>query len=216
MAATQLSLYNGALRLCSERKLASLTENREPRRLLDAAWGDGSTTGAVKYCLELGQWDFAMRGVMIDYSADVTPDFGYQYAFEQPSDLVRVAGVCSDECFRVPLLEYTDERRYWYADIEILYVRYVSNDGEYGADPSLWTEAFVKLVEAYLAKEIIGNLTQSKTAREDVEKYFDKLKKDAKSLDAMNTPTIRLPEGEWTASRRGNRAQGSRWNGSWS
>lgn len=209
MAATQLSLYNGALRLCSERKLASLTENREPRRLLDAAWGDGATTGAVKACLEMGQWDHAMRGVMIDASPSVEPTFGYRYAFDQPSDMVRVAAVCSDEYFRVPLLEYTDERRYWYADLETIYVRYVSNAAEYGADLSLWPEAFVKLVEAYLAKDVIGNLTQGKSAREEVERYFDKLKKQAKSLDAMNAPTVRLPEGGWVSVRTRNR-MGSR------
>ena len=35
MANDQLSLYNNALTVLGERKIASLTENREPRRVLD-------------------------------------------------------------------------------------------------------------------------------------------------------------------------------------
>jgi hypothetical protein len=203
--ATKLSLYNGALRLCKERKLASLSENREPRRLLDDAYGDGSTTGAVKACLEMGQWTFATRTVMLDYSPSVEPDFGYRRAFDQPDDLVRVTAVCEDEHFNAPLLRYADERRYWYADLDTIYVRYVSNDDEYGADLSLWPETFVKLVEAYLAQEIVGNLTGADSRR--AEKAFKDAKLEARSLDAMNKPTVFMPAGSWSSARRGGRSR---------
>ena len=43
MATSKLTLFNDALRLCRERKLVALTDNREARHLLDAAWADGST-----------------------------------------------------------------------------------------------------------------------------------------------------------------------------
>lgn len=212
--ADKLSVYNGALRLCKERRLAALTDNREPRRLLDDAWGDGATEGAVKHCLQLGQWTFAMRTGRVDHTPSVTTDFGYTYAFSQPEDMIRVSAVCSDEYFKEPLLEYADERHYWYSDLQTIYVRWVSNHENYGADLSLWPESFTKLVQAYLAKEIVGNLTQGENRILKVEKAFKDALKSAKSLDAMNKPTKMLPEGSWARSRRGN-STASRLPGGW-
>lgn len=203
MAATKLDLYNSALRILKERKLASLSENREPRRLLDDAWGDGSTNGVVRYCLEMGQWTFATRTIQLDYSPSVTPSFGYDYAFDQPTDLVRTAGVFTDEDCMVPLLRYSDERRYWYAYDPTIYVKYISNHSSYGADLSLWPENFSQLVEARLALEIAGNLTQGTNNVLLAEKNWTKAKREARSFDAMNKPTAFFPEGGWSASRRG-------------
>lgn len=203
MAATKLGLYNGALRILKERKLASLSENREPRRLLDDAYGDGSTNGAVRYCLEMGQWTFATRSTQIDYSPSVSPSFGYRYAFDRPSDLVRVVAVCADEYFTTPLLRYSDERHYWYASQQTIYVKYVSNHSTYGADLSLWPESFVKIVEAYLAKEIASSLTGGDEKFKLANAVWVEAKKDARSIDAMNKPTAFPPPGSWVSSRGG-------------
>lgn len=203
MAATKLGLYNGALRILKERKLASLTEAREPRRLLDDAYGDGSTNGAIRYCLEMGQWTFATRSVQIDYSPSVTPSFGYRYAFDRPTDLVRVTAVCQDEYFTVPLLQYVDERNYWYASQQTIYVKYVSNHATYGADLSLWPESFVKTVEAYLAKEIAATLTTDDKIIQRAYQIWDAEEKKANSIDAMNKPTSFPPAGAWVSSRHG-------------
>jgi hypothetical protein len=213
VAATKLGVFNGALRILKERKLASLTENREPRRLLDDVWGDGSTNGAVRYCLEMGQWTFATRTVQIDYSPSITPSFGFRYAFDQPTDMVRPVGVFTDADCSNPLLQYADERRYWYAHLQTIYVKYVSNHASYGADLSLWSENFAKLVEAYLAKEIVGNLTQGDDKVVLADRGWEKAKAEARSFDAMNKPTAFMPEGGWNAARRGNASRRSLWVG---
>lgn len=209
---TQLSLYNGALRILKERKLASLSENREPRRLLDDVWGDGQTEGAVKYCLQMGQWTFASRTVQLDYSPSVEPPFGYRYAFDQPEDMVRVCGIWSDEYLTAPVLRYIDERHFWCTDWATIFVTYVSNDLEYGADLSLWPESFAKIVEAYLAKEIAGNLTQGETRIAIANKAWEEAEIKAKSLDAMNKPTAFPPPGSWVQSRHGFGHRQSRWD----
>lgn len=204
---TKLGLYNAALRLLKERKLASLTEDRESRRLLDDAYGDGSTEGSVKLCLELGQWTFAMRTVQIDYSPSVEPPFGFQYAFDQPSDMVDVCGIYSDEYCQVPLTRYTDERHYWYCDLQTIYVQYVSNHTTYGADLSLWPESFAKVVEADLAREIAGSLTQGDDKVKLADRAFQIALREAKAGDAMRKPTRFMPQGSWiTARRSGYRA----------
>jgi hypothetical protein len=210
----QLSLYNGALRLCKERRLASLTENRHPRRLLDDAWGDGARTGSVARCLEAGQWTFATRTGRIDATPDIAPDFGYRHAFTQPEDMVRPVAICQDEFFKDPLLDYSDERQIWYAPISTIYVKWVSNGDTYGADLSLWPQSFVDLVEADLAMEIVYTLTESADARAAVEKAYERQKVKAASMTAMNKPTSYPPEGGWNRARRGwgsNRQSG--WNG---
>ena len=48
MAIDKLSVYNNALILIGERTLTALTENREPRRLLDSSFD----FDAINYCLE--------------------------------------------------------------------------------------------------------------------------------------------------------------------
>ena len=60
--ASKLILYNDALLLAGERSLANLSEDTEPRRLLDQVWNNGG----VNLCLEEAQWEFAMRTVRVD------------------------------------------------------------------------------------------------------------------------------------------------------
>ena len=198
--ATQLSLYNEALRLCGERKLASLTENREPRRLLDSVWD----ANAVNYCLEQGQWKFAIRTAKLEYNPSMEPSFGYQYGFDKPTDLVRLTALCSDEYFNVPLTQYSEEAGYWFSDLDEIYIQYVSNDASYGSDYSLYPETYMRYVASYLAAEIIDRLTQNNALWDKVYGLMKKRLSDARSKDALAGPTKFLPAGSWINSRRGN------------
>lgn len=203
-ATTRLSLYNGALRLCGERQLASLTEAREPRRMLDAAWDDNF----VKGVLEDGQWGFACRAAMYDYSPSVTPGFGYRRAFNKPTDFVRTMAVCQDEYFKTPLTEYSDERAFWNADLDTIYIKYVSSDTAFGGDFSLWPQSFVDYVEAKLASKVIMPLKQNKQARDDMFAIAEQMLVKANSQNSMADPAKFLPMGSWVQARTG----GGQWN----
>lgn len=203
-ATTRLSLYNGALRHCSERLLASITEAREPRRMLDAAWDDNF----VKGVLEDGQWVFACRSAMYDYSPSVTPGFGYRRAFNKPTDFVRTMAVCQDEYFKVPLTEYSDERGFWYADLDTIYIKYVSNDASFGGDMSLWPQSFVDYVEAKLATKIVMPLKQNSSALEKLLGLTDMFLTKANSQNAMADPAKFPPQGSWVRAR----TSGGSWN----
>ena len=197
MSQTKLQLYNGALRLLEERKLSSLSENREPRRVLDDIWDEG----AIDACLEVGLWNFAMRTVKAEYSPSVEPSFGFRYAFDKPTDWIRTAAVCYDENFSTPCLQYRDEAGYWFAPVDTLYIQYVSNDNQYGADLSLWPSTFAKFVQSYLALEACGRITGSKASRDDVESEMKKRKLEAMNKDAMNEPSKFPATGSWVRSR---------------
>lgn len=205
----QLSIYNAALRHIGERELASLTENREPRRVLDGVWDDDF----VDTCLEQGYWNFATRAIKITYSPSVEPPFGYRYAFDVPNDHVRTAAVCSDEYFNSPVLGYTTEGEYWFCDLQELYIKYVSNDNAYGMDYSLWPKSFTRWVELYLASLICERLTQNASKQERLMKRAKRALIDARSKDAMEEATTFMPPGSWSRSRsarvgrdRGNRS----------
>lgn len=197
MTTTRLSLYNGALRLLGERQLGSITENREPRRMLDAAWDDGAVNGA----LEAGQWLFACRGMQYDYSPSVEPEFGYRRAFNKPDDFVRTMAVCEDEYFKVPLTQYADEAGYWFADLDTIYIKYVSNGATYGNDMSRWPQSFVKYFEAVLAGGIAMPLTQNRQKLVDMENIAAERLKQAKSQNAMADPAKFMPTSSWVNAR---------------
>lgn len=205
---TKLSIYNGALLLCKERFLSSLTEEREPRRLLDHVWSNGG----VKYCLEQAQWHFAMRAVMVDYESSIEPDFGYRRAFAKPDDWLLTSAVAEDEYFNAPLIRYMDEAGYWYSDLDTIYVRYVSNDEDYGMDLNKWPESFREFVEAHFASKIIGKLSGNEDTTKAMLKERERLLKTAKNKSAMADPTKFPALGSWSSARRGqnNRSRGNR------
>lgn len=154
MSTTRLKIYNGALMLCGEVRLASVDENREARHLLDEVWNDGGQ----RYCLEQAQWQFAMRSSRLDYNTDVQPDWGFPRAFDKPVDWVATSGVFQDEFMRAPLLDYADEVGYWYANLDQIFVRYVSDDENYGLNLSLWPTTFTDYVKAYFASRIVHKM----------------------------------------------------------
>lgn len=206
--ATQLGLYNEALRLIGERKLADLTENRPGRHDLDTVWDNG----LIDFVLEQGQWNFAMRAVKISASTETVPSFGLTNAYDKPSDHMRTTAVCEDEYFKQPLLHYVEEVGFWFAEIDPIYVRYVSNASDYGNDLTRWPESFTRYVGAYLAAEIAWTVTQDVEKKTISLQIRDERLKLARSRDAMADPTAFPPQGNWTASRqRGSRRdRGSR------
>jgi hypothetical protein len=196
--ATKLGVYNSALIHLEERRITSLTEDREPRRVLDAIWD-----GSVKYCLAKGQWNFAMRSVEITPSSSVTPDFGYTNAFEVPDDWVRTAKISASPTFSVPLEEFSQEGDYWYANVDPLYVQYVSSDTSYGFDLGKWDPLFEERVAIRLAFKSSGRITSDKSLKEALFKLENQAQSDAASVDAMNGPASFPPMGSWGRSRFG-------------
>lgn len=176
-----------------------MTENREPRRLLDDVY-DG---GAIKTCLEAGFWNFGTRTVKIEYDPGIDPDFGYQRVFVKPSDWCRSAVVSAHEFLSPPLLDYhfKDEGGFWFADIDTLFISMVSDGEDYGGNLGIWTESFSRYFEAYLASEIAWKLTRDKDTVAGIKEEMALRLKGAVSKDAMDSGTSVPPEGSWNSSR---------------
>lgn len=208
MATTRLKIYNGALLICGERSIASVTVTEESRRLLDEVWNDNG----VRYCLEQGQWMFAMRTSQFTYNTSVTPSFGLNRAFTKPTDWVLTSAVCSDEYFKAPLLNYFDEAGYWYASIDDVYVRYVSDDSNYGTDYSKWPDTFTDYVKTYFASRICHKMPGGKDLVQKLHGppgfpqrgLLHQTLLMAKNRCAMASPTSFPARGSWVTSRMGN------------
>ena len=214
--ATKLSIYNDALRLCGERKLSGLTEDREPRHLLDDVWDNGG----VDLCLEEGQWHFAMVSQRMDYDPAISPEYGYRYAYNKPDDWIMTSALCSDEYYRWPITRYTDEDRYWYADEVEIYVKFVSNAADRGKDYANWPASFNDFVVAHFASQVVLKVTGSEKklaylAGSDGKGGYRKRTLDmAKNRAAMALPTSFPARGSWNNARqRGRQQDGGNRNG---
>lgn len=195
----KLSLYNQALGHLVERKLKSLTEAREPRRVLDDFWDP-----CVAYCLERKSWNFAFRAQLIDKSASVVPSFGFSNAFLIPDDWVRTHLMSSSETLSPPLLQVREEAGYWYCDVDPLYVQYVSNDPAYGMDLSRWPSSYADYVALDLAKRACKRVTGSSEllrGPEGLIKQSERASRVAAGNCAMNDPVGFAPTGSWVRSR---------------
>ena len=203
MATDRLRIYNGALLICEERTLSALTDNIEPRFLLDNVWNDGG----VDWCLERGQWRFAMRSAKFTYDPSVTPSWGLRYAFPKPTDWKETCAVCTDPYFNDPLRAYADEAGYWFSDLDTIYVKMVSNDANYGLDLSKWPYSFTEFVKAYFASRICGKLGCSEAVQAKIiapqKGVLAQNLLTAKNRDSMAGPTTFPARGSWVNSRAG-------------
>lgn len=195
--ASRLSIYKSALRyLGNAASLSSLTEASPSRRALDDVWQE-----AGEYLLAKGLWNFAIRTAQLSEDEDVEPLFGYQYAFSKPTDWVRTASISTDPTFQDGFEDFEDEAGYWYADSDTLYVRYISNDTDYGWNVGAWREPFAQAFACYLAFQCGLPLSSDKSNRNDLFNLFKSLLTEAKTLDAVDERVARSPAGRLVKSR---------------
>jgi hypothetical protein len=195
--ASKLSIYKSALRyLGNAAGVASLTESSAARYALDDVWQE-----AGEYMLAKGLWNFAIRSSEFQKDEDVEALFGYQYAFSKPTDWVRTVSISTDPTFQVGFEDFADEANYWYADNDTLYIRYVSNDDEYGWNIGAWRQPFADAFAAYLAFQCALPLSSDKGTRTDLFNLSKTLLTEAKTLDAVDERVARSPAGRLVRSR---------------
>ena len=195
----QLTLYNGALARMGERALASLTENRESRRVLDSFY-----TRTVNYCLEQGLWYFAMRTVQMD-AISATPTFAFNYAFPVPNDWVRTLVISTAPELDPPLTAYKFENKVAYANFTPLYWAFVSSDSGFGLNLGAWPDSFADFVEARLAWRAAPRIVTDINAAviKELKEEERRTRRIAKANDAMNEGPAFPPVSFWVRARRG-------------
>lgn len=227
------SVYQGAMRLCGFRRLnrfsddvvagrlraqmpadekgrsagvvnAEMADELAVRRILDESYDN-----AVAYIIQEGLWNFGQRSVAIDASTDVEPSFGFSNAFEIPDDFVRLVQISNNDQFYPALERYIEEGGYWNANVNPLYVIYVSNSNDRGTSMNIWPRTVKMALEAYLSLEIGPYLVSrgllSATRLAQLQMGFKSTLRDARSKDAMNQASGRMAPGRLAASRSRSR-----------
>lgn len=195
--ASKLSIYKAALRyLGNAAGVASLTEVSPARYALDDVWQE-----AGEYMLAKGLWNFAIRSSEFQRDEDVEPLFGYQYAFSKPMDWVRTVSISIDPTFTQGFEDFVDETDYWYANNDTLYVRYISNDTDYGWNIGKWREPFAQAFAAYMAFQCALPLSSDKGTRNDLFNLSKTLLTEAKTLDAVDDRVDYAPAGRLVRAR---------------
>jgi hypothetical protein len=199
--ASKLTVYQGANLVLGERKLTSLSENRPSRRRLDTWWDNGGP----QECLQMGLWNHAMRTVSLTYSPSVAIEIegSYLYAFDIPTDLLRIALLSDDPGFCNIRLDYVIEGQYILANCETIYLKYVSSDTSFGMDLSRWPPKFLDYVHHAAAAKVCMAATNSVERKLEIEKARDKACNVARSFDAMDESPRQIPAGSWSRARRG-------------
>ena len=195
---SKINLYNAALFEIGDRKLVSLTENVESRRVLDEVYDR-----VVEQCLSDASWNFAIRPIKIISDTGIAPNFGFTEIFAKPTDWLKTIGVSGDDRWTAPITQYHDDLNYWASDISPMYVRYVSNDASYGLDLTKWPQAFTRYVELSLAFRILPRLNQNKGDKERLMRDVKLAKRAAMAQDTMNEAQPKFfPTSSWTLARR--------------
>jgi hypothetical protein len=203
---TQLTIYNDVLtQKLGETKLASLSENREPRRILDDIWDSGN--GAPKYCLELGQWKFAEKRAKLTGVANTDDALAYRFYYAKPADFVSINIMADDNTYNSPLIDnqyiYSNDK--FYSDFDYLFIAYVSNHASYGMDLAKWPPSFVDLVQLRMAYLACNRIVNSGTDKEAIYKQWQEAEKIAKNQDFRHMPTRYPRSGSWVRARRTGR-----------
>jgi len=190
MAIDKLALYNNALLLLGQRKLAAIDEDREPRHLLDDAYDLEATT----YCLEIVQPHFASKVSTLSTPA-VSSDHDLDSVHTLPADFVKLTALFSDAKLDQPITRYIIVGNTIACEYDIVYMRYTSDAlKETWAN---WTPSFLRVVAAYLAREIsiklapnqYGTVEQLFLDRVDAAKALEGEDEDERSTGSIITLT---------------------------
>ncbi len=198
---TKLSAINGALRLLRKGALSAselANNSREPARVANAVWDSDFVRG----CLEAGAWRFAIRTRQVIADPGIDPQFdgagGFLYAYEKETDWLRTIGVYNDPSMQSAYSDYRDEAGYIFANVDTLYVSYISDDASFGGNLAIWPRSFQEYVEAKLAHEIAGPLTQEGA---DMMGLAELRLRKAIGKDVINESARRQPIGSWVRAR---------------
>jgi hypothetical protein len=205
MGTTKLALYQRAAGHCKTTAPSTLTENLKVRRLLDLHYQP-----AMDMLMEGGFWNCAMRSVKITENATISEAFGYTYAHDIPTDLVRIYTVSSSDTFDPPLDEqmggygYLLEGQKIWADVTPIYLRYTSDGSDYGTDLTRWTERMAEAMALELAYRVAPELTGSDQLTGLLMRLKEEALGKANTFDALQQTSKTAREGRWTQSRFSN------------
>lgn len=189
MSVTEVQIVNLALVQIGEPVITDLSENTKAARL-GSLW----YAPARDFVLRSHPWNCATRRTQLT-RLTTTPSFGYQYAYNLPTDLLRLLSI----------RDHTDN--YEMEDGQILsnstgplYIRYIYQLKE----TSKFDAALVQAIAAYLAYELNNALARDPGRKQGLLESFKQKLSEARFVDATENSDRRFLTEDWLLARDGD------------
>lgn len=179
MAATQLSIYQMALRFLADARLALISDDVESRYALDDAW-----LSAPSFVLRQAGWRFALKTAALAAGGALIPGYATSYLF--PADWIRTHAVfLTDGKGRELPFDFREQGSALSVNTAAPLMRYVSNAF---INPVFanWPEHFAECVAAYLAFLVAWRVTGDQNAATKMSQLFASLLPQAVKIDAID------------------------------
>lgn len=196
---TRLAVYNIAVRYLGGTRLHAtngLTEDRPDRYELDAVYDQ-----SLALMLEEGWWKYAIRTVLITADAGITPAFGHAYAFPHPDDYVALCKISTDPYMQVEVAEFENDNKIIRCAYDELYLSYISNDTDFGANLGIMPAKFVEAWGCRMAMMTGLPVTGKRDDDESLEFKYARRLRDALVKDAVDQRVKGKPPGRWSQAR---------------
>lgn len=193
-----VDISNLALDLLKQAPITSIDTPSSTPEQICARWYDVSR----REMLEKHPWNFAIKRRQLTPNA-TAPEFGYAYAYDLPSDFIRLATIgddAADEYRRLYeiengqlLLDEGDD-----TDGTTLFVRYVYNH----ENPAQWSPLFVKCLALQMAVNMAAKFAVATTLAASIQKRVDDEGPWAMSVDGQARPPKRIQRSKWLTQRK--------------
>jgi hypothetical protein len=165
--AGQLQIINVALSRIGANELTSLTQGTTEQKLAVNMWDI-----ARRSSLRDHTWNFAIQDVELNQISGYS-GFEFQYAYQLPSDCVRLLQVYGNPIYKV-------QGRKILTDQSIAKIKYVKDV----VDSSEWDASFDDVMAQRLAADMAYALTKSQATADSMFAIYDRKLKSARHIDS--------------------------------
>lgn len=193
MANSATDICNLSLDLLSSETVTNVVNPSNPTEDILNRWYDKSR----RKVLRAHPWNFAIKRTVLAAS-NVAPVFGYTAKFTVPADFIRIATLETTGGEYIGKEDYEFEDNHILFDGTALRLRYVSDF----TDTTRMDELFTDLLVCEIALGIAYKTTGSNSDVERILKLRNDIKTEAKTIDGMERPPLRIERSKIMASRR--------------
>lgn len=177
MATSVVGICNIALGNLGANLISSLGETTAEATLCNVHWDN-----VRRSLLSAHPWNFAIKRQQLT-ALSTAPVYGYKYAYQLPSDCLRVLTVDGN-------YDYKIEGRRVLTNESTCFLKYVYDN----TDVTSWTDSFVDLASTRLQLELAYGITKSTSQKEQAMQLYEYKLRDARNLDAQQDITDPLTE----------------------
>lgn len=194
--ASEVNICNQALQMIKHTKqIQSLSQGTKEANACEVIYDEFRDQ-----LLEMHQWNFATKRLKLP-RLDTDPVFEYDYAYQMPSDWIRLIQVYQNSQGRGRVV-YKIEGDTIVSDQTDLWVRYVARISDPNKMRPLFRRALAKLLASNLA---VALASSASLAKEKLSEFENVDLPAAKSADSIQDFEMGLPESSWVGVRHGNR-----------